>query len=92
MQKGYYYFGESGLLCKILSILGGISFIVSCVLFFLGGQVELTMPDAVGNTTYAIWCAFFLFLSIVLFLAVLCINKVCRDIATLLKELEDKLK
>ena len=90
MKKGLYYFGESGYLCKGLGISGTICFMVSAVLFFFGGRVVLTMPDMLDNITYAIWCVFFLFLSIVQFLAILCINKVCRDIATLLKGIEDK--
>lgn len=90
MKKGLYYFGESGYLCKGLGISGAICFIVSSVLFFLGGRLVLTMPNVDVSTTYAIWCVFFLLLSIVHFLAILCINKVCRDIATLLKEIENK--
>lgn len=90
MRKGYYYFGECGVLSKELAILGGVSFMVSSIFFFLGGWEVLTRPCALGNNAFAIWCAFFLFLSIVFFLAIFCIHKVCRDIATLLKEIENK--
>ena len=89
MKKGLYYFGESGYLCKGLGISAVICFMVSSVLFFFGGRVVLTMPDTLDNITYAIWCVFFLLLSIVQFLAILCVNKVCRDIATLMKKIED---
>ena len=91
MKKGLYYFGESGYLCKRLGISGAICFMVSCVLFFCGGYVGLTQPNTDSpTTTHAIWCVFFLLFSIVQFLAILCINKMCRDIATLLKGIEDK--
>ena len=90
MKKGYYYFGESGSLCRQLSVFGVLCLIISCVLFFLGGKVVLTMPDSTGKETYAIWCVFFLLLSIVSFLLILCINKICRDVATLIKEIEAK--
>lgn len=90
MRKGYYYFGECGALSKVFAILGVVSFIVSFVFFIMGGWVVLIRPYEFGNTAYAIWCAFFLFLSIGFFLVIFCVHKVCRDIATLLKEIENK--
>lgn len=78
------------MLSKEFAILGVVSFMVSSIFFFLGGWEVLTRPYALGNNAFAIWCPFFLFLSIVFFLVIFCIHKVCRDIATLLKEMENK--
>ena len=89
MKKGYYYFGECGSLNKILLIIGGISGVASIVFFFLGGWEVLTRPYAIGNCSYAMWCLFFLLLCSVTFLIDFCIHKICRDIATLLKQMEN---
>ncbi len=89
MKIGYYFFGEWGHLNKMLITTGLISLVISAIFFFIGGWEILTRPYAVGNPTYSIWCVFFLLLGIVLFLVDFCIHKICRDIATLLKEIED---
>lgn len=90
MKKGYYYFGECGSLGKMLAIIGGISFSVSAVFFFLGGWAVLIRPWAVGNYSYAMWCLFFLLICVVAFLIDFSIHKICRDIAALLKQMEDR--
>lgn len=90
MKKGYYYFGESGHISKFLVIMGLVSLIIAIVFFFAGDDIELTRPNAIGNTTYAIWSAFFLLFGIVAFIVNYCIHKICIDIATLLKKIEDK--
>lgn len=89
MKKGYYYFGECGSLGKILAIIGGISFSISAVFFYLGGWGVFIRPRAVGNCSYAMWCLFFLLICVVAFLIDFSIHKICRDIATLLKQIED---
>lgn len=90
MKKGFYYFGESGRLSKILVFMGFVSLIIAIVFFFAGGDIELTRPNAIGNTTYAIWSAFFFLFGIVAFIVNYCIHKICIDIATALKKIEDK--
>ena len=90
MKKVYYYFGECGTLVKTLTLAGIISLAVSAVLFFKGGWEVLCRSWASGNNTYAIWCAFFLLLGVMLIIINICIHKICRDVATLLKEIEDK--
>lgn len=89
MKIGYYFFGECGHLKKILVTTGIISLIISAIFFFLGGWEVLIRPYAIGSPAYSIWCIFFLLVGIVLFLIDFCVYKICRDIATLLKELED---
>ena len=89
MKKGYYFFGECGSLSKKLIIAGLISIAISGVLFLIGGWEVLTRPYAIGNETYSIWCIFFLLIGIILFIINICIHRICRDIATLLKDVED---
>ena len=90
MEKGFYYFGECGAFEKFLVIGGLLSIAVSAVFFLLGGLYSsYTLYDAVYNP-YSIWCAIFLSIGIILFLIDAAIHKICRDIATLLKEVEDK--
>ena len=90
MKKGFYHFGECGSLSRGLVIAGCLSFLLAVLFFCIGGRIELTRPNAVGETTYSIGCAFFLLLSLVLFIANHCVHKICTDIATLLKQLEAK--
>lgn len=90
MKKGYFYFGECCALSKALIIVGSISLLASAIFFFLGGWEVLTRAYAIANATFSIWCVFFLLIGIILFLINICIHKICRDIATLLKKLEDK--
>lgn len=90
LRKGYYYFGESGFLCKVFLTLAIISLIASIVFFYIGGWVLLLRPWAVGEPTYSIWCVFFLLLAIILFLINLSIHKICDDVSEILRKIEDK--
>jgi len=86
VKKVYYSFRECGRLVIMLTVLGLISLAVSVVFFSIGGWEVLTRPWAEASSIYAIWCVFFLFMGIVLFLINLSIHKVCKDVAILLKE------
>ena len=89
MIKGYYYFGECGAFERFLIIGGLLSIAVSAVFFFFGGWEVLIRPGAIGSNSYSIWCVFFLLLASIMFLIDAAIHKICRDVATLLKEVED---
>ena len=91
MKKGYYYFGECGRMEKILSAVGIISAIISVFFLFKGGYLPL-ISDDFHFGTYNAWCLFFFIICIFAFTANLCIHKICRDIATLLKEVEENKK
>ncbi len=90
MRKGHYIFRHVKGFWVFLIWLGIISLVFSAILFFLGGSTELLHTNLVGNTSFSIWTVFFLLLGIVSFLICFGINKVCEDIAILLKEVEDK--
>ncbi|QKY69384.1 hypothetical protein [Lentibacillus sp. CBA3610] len=89
MKKVYYDFRECGGLIIMLTVSGLISFAISAVFFFIGGWEVLTRPWAAASSTYSIWCVFFLLLGIILFLFNISVHKICKDVATLLKEVED---
>lgn len=89
MRKGYYYFRECTSLQIWLLSLGTVSFILCLIFLFKGGYLSLISNNYYFNTEN-VWFLFFLILSIFLFVIDICINKICRDIATFLKEIEDK--
>ena len=91
MKKGYFYFRECGRMEKILLAIGIITAIISAFFLFKGGYLPL-ISDDIYFTAYNAWCLFFLAISILAFMAYLCIHKICRDIATLLKEAEENKK
>ena len=91
MKKGYYYFRECGRMEKILLAIGIITAIISAFFLFKGGYLPL-ISDDIYFTAYNAWCLFFLAITILAFMAYLCIHKICRDIATLLKEVEENKK
>lgn len=89
MKKGYYYFRECTGLEKALVLLGIISLILSVLFLIKGGYLSLLSSDYYFNTENA-WCLFFLLLGIILLVIDICMNKLCRDVATLLKQMEEK--
>ena len=88
MKKGYYYFAECGRIGKILLTIGIIAAVIAIFFLFKGGFLPLISNDIYFTADNA-WCLFFLAISIFAFVADLCIHKICRDIATLLKEFEN---
>ena len=105
MRKGYYLFRECGSLSRVLTVLGIISFVASFLCLFIGvhsiwqtwslgmfmqtWHLGLLDKDSYFHSHHA-WFLFFLALSIVLITANVCVHKICTDIATLLKEIENK--
>lgn len=91
MKKIYYYFGECGRMTKILLGIGIVSAVIALAFLFKGGFSSLISDDEYF-TLYNAWFLFFLAISIFAFIAVLCIHKICADIANLLKENEENKK
>lgn len=91
MKKGYYYFGECGSMEKILLAIGIITAVISCFFLFKGGYLPL-IDDDFYFTTYNAWFLFFLSISIFAFIADICLHKICEDIATCLKQIEENEK
>lgn len=96
MRKGYYLFAECGALSKKLTVSCIISFVMSFALIIIGSEpsihewyLGLFHNRSVFRPVHA-WIIFFFMLGIVLLIANLCIHKVCRDIATLLKEIKER--
>lgn len=89
MKKGYYYFGECTGLEKALVLCSMISFVISAGFLIKGGYLSLLSSIYSFNTDNA-WCLFFLLLGLFLLVTDICINKLCRDVAVLLKQMEDK--
>lgn len=73
---------------KLLGM-GTVSLGLALFFLFKGGYWSLISGQYYFNVENA-WCLFFLLLSIFSFVTDICINKICTDIATLLKEIEDK--
>lgn len=88
MKKGVCFFGECGALEKKLLGLGILSAVLAVVFWAKGGHLSL-LSDEFNFSTNNV-CLFFLLLSLISFISDFCVNKICRDIATLLKEIEDK--
>ncbi len=91
MRKGYYYFRECGSIEKVLLITGIISVVLAFVFWFKGGYLSL-ISDEYYFTVNNAWFLFFLLISIFAFISDFCVHKICRDIATLLKEVEENAK
>ena len=91
MKKIYYYFGECGRMTKVLLTVGIVAAVIAVTFLFKGGFSPLVNDDEYF-TLYSAWSLFFLSISIFAFAADLCIHKICTDIATLLKEIEERKK
>ena len=91
MKKGYYYFAECGRIGKILLTIGIIAAVIAIFFLIKGGLLPLISNDVYFSADNA-WCLFFFAISIFAFAADLCIHKICRDIAALLKEVEENKK
>lgn len=91
MKKIYYYFGECGRITKVLLTVGIVAAVIAVAMLFKGGFSPLVSDDYYF-TLYNAWFLFFLSISIFAFVANLCIHKICTDIATLLKEIEERKK
>lgn len=91
MRKGYYYFGECGRMAKILLAIGIVSAVIALAFLFKGGFSPLVSNDMYFELYHA-WFLFFLAISVFAFIADICIHKLCRDIATILKEVEETKK
>ena len=89
MKKGYYYFAECGRLGRLLLTIGIIAAVIAMFFLIKGGLLPLISNDVYFTADNA-WCLFFLAISIFAFMADFCIHKICRDIAALLKEFEEK--
>jgi type VI protein secretion system component VasK len=81
LRKGYYLFSECGALSTKLSVLTILSFVITAVLLALHAPhwtvwyVGLLLPHV----------QFFILLGLVLIIANICINKICEDVAALMK-------
>ena len=73
------------------NIIGNRNYYCGYFMFFLfkGGYLPLIDDDSYF-TTYNAWFLFFLSMSIFAFIVDICLHKICRDIATCLKEIEEK--
>lgn len=91
MKKIYYHFGECGRMSKILLAIGIISAVIAVAFLFKGGFSPLVHNDMYFELYHA-WFLFFLAISIFAFITNLCIHKICADIATLLKEADEKTR
>ena len=91
MKKIYYHFDECGRMSKILLVVGIISAVIAVAFLFKGGFSPLIHDDTYFELYHA-WFLFFLAISIFAFIANLCIHKICADVATLLKEIEEKAR
>lgn len=91
MKKGYYYFGECGSMAKILLAIGIITAVISGFFLIKGGYLPLIDDDSYF-TTYNAWFLFFLSISFFAFVADICLHKICEDIATCLKQIEENEK
>ena len=88
MKKIYYYFGECGRITNMLLTVGVVAAVIAVAFLFKGGFSPLVNDDEYF-TSYNAWFLFFLSISIFAFAACLCIHKICADIATLLKKIEE---
>ena len=92
MKKGFYLFLECGSLCKKLLIFCIISLIISLFLIFVSGGFNIhnwylgLINDNYNFRAIHAWILFFFMLSLVFLIINICINKICEDIARLLKE------
>ena len=91
MKKIYYYFGECGRVTKVLLTVGIVAAVIAVTFLFKDGFSPLVNDDE-HFTLYSAWSLFFLSISIFAFVANHCIHKICTDIATLLKEIEERKK
>ena len=91
MKKIYYYFGECGRVTKVLLTVGIVAAVIAVTFLFKDGFSPLVNDDE-HFTLYSAWSLFFLSISIFAFAANHCIHKICTDIATLLKEIEESKK
>lgn len=91
MKKGYYYFAECGRIAKILLTIGIVAAVIAIFFLIKGGLLPLISNDIYFAADNA-WSLFFLAISIFAFIADLCIHKICKDVAALLKEVEENKK
>ena len=91
MKKGHYYFAECRRLGRLLLTIGIIAAVIAMFFLIKGGLLPLISNDVYSTADNA-WCLFFFAISIFAFAADLCIHKICRDIAALLKEIEENKK
>lgn len=89
MKKGFYYFGECTVLQRWLLGAGAVAAALALLFLWLGGGHGLVDDDSYF-TLHNAWCLFFLLLSILSFVIDGCLNALCRDVATLLKEEEER--
>ena len=92
MKKIYYTFNECGRMVKILLTIGIVSAVIALAFLFQGGFPSSLVNDDMYFTLYDAWFLFFLSISIFAFIVDLCVHKICSDIATLLKEMEENKK
>lgn len=93
MNKGYYWFRECGALSKLLTIFSIISFVIAGILLVVNDihtwHLGLFSNEYSFRSHHA-WILFLVLLGVILILVNITLHKICRDIATLLKEIEDK--
>jgi hypothetical protein len=97
VRKGYYLFLECGSLSIKLTVACIFSFVISLLLFIIttGPNIYNWYNNGLLKNSYYFetghaWTIFFFSMGLVLFITNKCIHAVCRDIATLLKDIEDK--
>lgn len=86
-KRGLFFWRMWSFRKKLLG-LGILSAVLAVVFWTKGGHLSL-LSDEFNFSTNNV-CLFFLLLSLISFISDFCVNKICRDIATLLKEIEDK--
>lgn len=93
MKKGYYLFRKCGPLSSTLTILSAISFEIAGIILVLNDthawHLGLFGDGHYFDALHA-WILIFVLLGVVLIIVNITLHKICRDIATLLKEIEDK--
>jgi hypothetical protein len=90
MMKGTFLFRASGAFSTFLLIASGISFLGAIWFFVRGGQYHLLIGNVIADVRPALWSLFFLLLGVVCILLNVLLHRLCRDIADLLKAIEEK--
>jgi len=93
MRKGYYLFRECGALSDALAILSAVSLVIAGIII-IANDIHTwhlgLFSDNFYFSAHHAWVLFFVLLSIIMIVANIVLHKICRDIATLLKEIKEK--
>ena len=104
MKKGLFYFPESGRYSIFLSIVSAVSILLAIIIFFATHVDGITVISVFLRNGFRIfsphafvhwgpiWSAFFFLLGIITIFINVAIHKVCRDIASLLKDAGEDLR